>query len=371
MNLHKRKICFVSLFAYPLFDKNSKVVFGGSEVQLVNLAKELSKDIKNDVTFIVGDLSKDIPSESLFNGIKIFKIFNLSKNNLIYEILYSVRLFYYVIKINSDVYIKRSAGPEAGIVAMYCMIFKKKFIYMTASETDCNGAYRRKSWFSGLLYEFGLKNAVLVITQSDDHRKLLKKKYNINAVVLKSAHIIPEKNTEQKLDFILWVSRLDELKQPEKFIEVAEKFPYEKFIMIAPDSLDKTYAEKIKGDALKKGIAFIPGLPFIEIDEYFKNAKLFVNTSRYEGFPNTFVQAAMHGTPIISLNINPDNVLNKYRIGFFANNNFPKLIESMSEVLVDRDVYREISNNAYNYASSNHDIKIVSKEFSALINKVY
>lgn len=366
-----RTICFVSFFAYPLFNAESKVTFGGSEVQLFNIANELSKNAKLEISFIVGDYSKSIPSINLFGRIKVFKLFNLSKNNLIYKLLYSARLLYYLININADVYIKRSAGPEVGIIAFYCKLFHKKFIYMTAHEIDCSGEYRRNNNFLGFLFEFGLKHADIVITQNKEHNKLLESIYGTKSVILNNGYTIPEKEARERR-CILWVARLDRWKQPEIFLDIARSFPSENFIMIAPLSGDREYAQKIQHDVLKIGnVRFFPGVNFSKINLYFKSAKIFINTSRYEGFPNTFIQATMNGVPIVSLSVNPDSFIEKNKIGYCANGKLDEFKKKLNLLLNNCELYNISSDNAYDYAVKNHDIQDVSAKFVQIIQSIY
>lgn len=361
------KVCLVSFFAYPLFNPKYGVIFGGAEVQLFNLSQELSSD--HEVSFIVGDFGQNI-FES-YNGINVISSVVLGeKYGFLKKIKSAIIQIIAMRKSGADIFIKRAAGPEVGIIAFYCKLFHKKFIYMTAHEIDCSGEYKRKNWLLGLLYEFGLKHADIVITQNTDHKKMLMDNYDIDADILPSGYDIPQMRTEAG-DYILWVARLDDWKQPEIFIKLARLFPNENFVMVAPFSGDKDYAEKIKIDAEKiKNIKFIPGVNFSGIDQYFKFAKLFVNTSRYEGFPNTFVQAAMHGVPIISLNVNPDNLIEKNNIGFCANNDFMEMKKYTELLLKDQGMYNTVSANAYKYAKKNHDIQEVYSKFINILKKL-
>jgi glycosyltransferase involved in cell wall biosynthesis len=362
------KICFISLFSYTLFNKEANVLFGGSEVQLYNIGCELAKNSGIKVSFIVGNFGQN---KIEFNGnVRIIRSIKVKNRASIFSKIFSVILqFYYLRKVNADVYVKRAAGPEVFFIALYSRILSRKFIYMTAHEIDCSGEYIRKNGIAGMLYKLGLKWSNVVITQTKEQCRMLKEKHDIDSIVMRSGYYIPEKNTHKKEEFILWVARLENWKCPDIFIEIAKKFPKERFVMIAPISSDKIYAENIKREAIKNNIEFIPGLSLAEVDNYFKNAKLFVNTSAYEGFPNTFIQASMHGVPILSMGVNPDNIINEYGIGFFANNNFQKLIGFIDEILTNKAMYEKISDNAYAYAKNNHNIEALSKELEIVINK--
>ena len=127
------------------------------------------------------------------------------------------------------------------------------------------------------------------------------------------------------------------------------------------------YRDKIKSLALKvKNLEFIDSVHFNDIDKYFKNAKIFISTSIYEGFPNTFVQAAKNSTPIVSLNINPDNILNDFFIGFHSQN-FAQLKDDLKTLLYDKQLYNKISNNSYEYAKDNHNIEKIGQQFEDIL----
>ncbi len=48
-----------------------------------------------------------------------------------------------------------------------------------------------------------------------------------------------------------------------------------------------------------------------EVNAELANAHVLVNTSLYEGFPNTFIQAWMRRTVVVSLNVNPDGIFDE------------------------------------------------------------
>ena len=80
-----------------------------------------------------------------------------------------------------------------------------------------------------------------------------------------------------------------------------------------------------------------------------------------------FIQAAKNQTPIISLNVNPDNFLNLYECGFYCNDNLNELIQNLKILLEDQELYNRYAHNCFEYVKRNHDIQQVVKQWIKLI----
>lgn len=366
-SLFSMKTCFVSLSAYPLFHKECPVVFGGAEVQLFNLATELAICGDTQVDFIVGDFGQKnrevIHGITIIKSVKIEEKFGIMKK--VSSVFRQLRAFYFS---DADIYIQRSAGIQTGLLALFCLIFGRKFVYMTAHDWDCDGSYLKENGVSGKIYGWGLRHADVVITQSDKQKADLKKHFHMESVILKSGYDFAKKSNFRKEDMILWVARINRWKQPEIFIDLAESFPERKFVMIAPVSGDECYSKEIRDRAEGvQNLEYIPGVTFQKVEEYFQKAGIFVNTSKYEGFPNTFIQSLMRGTPVLSLTVNPDGFLEKYGVGYCAGNSFQSLIDNLVLLTGDEDIYRATSRNAFEYAKKHHDIKVICEKLSSII----
>jgi glycosyltransferase involved in cell wall biosynthesis len=118
---------------------------------------------------------------------------------------------------------------------------------------------------------------------------------------------------------------------------------------------DKQYDGFVAKAKQIKNLEFIQRVPFHQIHEHFLQAKVFVNTSEYEGFPNTFIQACKCATPILSLNVNPDGFLNEYKCGICCNSDWEKFVDSLRGML-RQEQRTELGKNARKYAEKNHDI---------------
>lgn len=359
------KVCFVSLAAYPLFNSKVKAPFGGSEVQLYQIAKQLAQKINYRVSFLVGDYHQ--PTHENKNNIRLIKAFNLilTKPKYIVGILYQTLLLSRLHQSHSDIFIQRAAGIETGIIAFYCKLFKKKFIYMTASSIDCNGKYRKMKPLEGFLYEWGLKHTNQIVCQTQKQKQHLKNHFGLESVIIKNSFSIPRPTSAIK-KYVLWVSSSQALKQPHIFLDLAQKFFQYRFVMIMPQNNPILWHEIFTKAQLIKNLQLIERVPFFKINSYFAKAKVFINTSTFEGFPNTFVQATMSGTPIISQNINPDNFLDKYQCGFCANGDQNKLYQLTAKLLTDTKLWSKMSYNAYSYVKKNHDINTNIKKLERL-----
>ncbi len=120
-------------------------------------------------------------------------------------------------------------------------------------------------------------------------------------------------------------------KEPTSFYWVRKKNPNEKFVMVGGDR-DPRFKRDIMNQAEKvPNLEIKRYLPFNEANKEFRKAKLFVNTSNYEGFPNTFLQAWSYGTPVISF-VDPHNLIKENRLGIRVHD-INEMVQKVDEFL--------------------------------------
>ena len=132
---------------------------------------------------------------------------------------------------------------------------------------------------------------------------------------------------------------------------------------------DIGYDELIAQAVKIENLDHLPRVPFHEMDDYFQKAKIFINTSRAEGFPNTFIQAAKCGAPILSLNVNPDSFLSQYECGLCAEGDWTRFTRWM-ESLCTPQMGKEYSRNARCYVEEHHDVKAIVKQYQIFFSKL-
>jgi len=371
MENKKIRVCFISMKAYPLFVNNTEFIFGGAEVQLFQLSKKIAQDENFEVSFAVADYGQKSPE--IIENVKVFPTMKLTRKFGFFSgIVSQFKLISYLIKNKSDVYIQRAIGVETGILALILMIFRKKFIYMTANTPDVDGTAGKKDFLLRIFFKIGICFASLVITQGEEFKDLIKKNFKREAYVLRNSFKLSNMSSHDlnKRKYVLWVANSRKIKRPEIFLEMARKNSKVNFVMIMPKH-DLKLWEHIHNESKKiKNLTFIESVPFEKVDKYFSEACLFVNTSIHEGFPNTFVQAVMHGVPIVSLSVNPDNFINEYQCGFFADDNLEIIYNQSLKILEKPSEWEVFSRNAYEYAKENHDIEKNIIKFKKIINNL-
>lgn len=362
------RICFFNLNAYSLFNPKSEALIAGTEIQLFNTANYLSFDDEFKVFFVVGDWKQG--SIENYGKILVYKSISLEKRVLNY-IKAPFLIWRILKKINAHFYVASSAGIEIGLLALFCKINNKNFIYRTAHDIDCSGEYSRRG-IAGKIYNFGIKNASAVVTQTEKNQKMLKENYQIKAIIVRNAYEINISNKPEKDGSILWVSRCAKWKNPRIFLKIAKNFPKHSFVMICNKQKDQEkFFLEIKKDADKiNNLDFIEKVPFLKIQKFFNKASLFLGTSEYEGFPNTYLQACLGKAPIVSYKVNPDEFITKKNLGYCADGDFKKMVNYIKKLLDDRNDWEEKSKNAYEYVRQNHDIKNISKQWKDIIHRL-
>ena len=367
-----KKVCIINANIYCLFEPKSKAPMGGAELDMYMLANGIGKNFQ--VSVITGDWGQN---DQLKNDrVVIYKSFQL--NGGVLNIFKSAFiLFRSLMKVNADIYISSGAGPEVGIIAIFCKLFGRRCIYRTASEIDCNKQYIRSQKLNGVLYKFGFENSNCIVTSVKEHKNIIVKNHPnlINRIVNISLGIDIDKYIDidkPKKTSILWVGRCNHNKNPEAFLDIARKNQNYEFVMICPKvKNDEIFYALIKKEALQiKNLKFIKFVEFRKIQKYFENALLFVNTSYYEGFTYTLIQSGKAKTPVVYLNVNPDGVINKYNLGYFSNGSIKNLNNNIRRLIENHKLWNEKSNSIYDYIEANHDMNKLSTKWISLIESL-
>jgi len=362
-----RRVCFIAPKAYPLFNPDVKEIFGGAEVDLYFIATELAKDKNFAVSLITADYGQQ--KIETIEGIRIIKSLNFKGNCL----TGAIKVWWGLRQADAEMYMIKTISPGMFLVAFFCWIKRKTFLFRTSNTNSCDGTYLRQHPVFGALYKWAVRSAHQVFVQNKTDRENLQRTTKVTSVAIPNAHRLVSAKlravaglvelAEGQRDTILWVGRSAEIKRPMLFIDLAEKTPDENFTMICQRATgDKKYNKLIARAKQVKNLQFIEQVDFDKVSSYFQRAKVFLNTSDAEGFPNTFIQACEFGTPILSLNVNPDGFLDEYKCGICCNGNIQRLADSLRFMLAE-DKYIEMGEKGRKYVEQNHDIEKTVEQY--------
>ncbi|MBE0534892.1 MAG: glycosyltransferase [Phycisphaerae bacterium] len=357
------KVCFVCPKVYPIFDSACAEVFGGAEVDLYNLGTELAKDPAFDVSFVAADYGQ--PAQMHAEGVTLIRGLDFKRGPL----AGALKLWQAMKQADAEIYMLKTVSMGVPLVAWFCRHYGKAFVYRTASALESNGQYVHRHRTMGKLFLWSLKRADLIFTQNQVDCDNLMSTSHLRSVMVRNGHRL-EAAQNGRRDSVLWVGRSDPVKGPQKFIELARRTPCERFVMICQRATgDASYGGLVQQAEEIGNLTFIERVPFHQTDAYFQAARVLVNTSDSEGFSNTFIQACRWAVPILSLNVNPDDFLNRWSCGICCHSDENRLAQGL-RALLESDRYVEIGQNARKYAEANHDITKIVDVYKELFRKL-
>ncbi len=368
------KVCFI--LGNSFLEKK-----GGAEIQAFQLAKYLSNS-GHDVYYIYE--GKEDNNFKKY-GIKWFTIKRWFPGTLKKSpIITYIKMRNILDSIEPDIIYKRSAQRHTGFLGGYCKRRKSKLVFAVSSDNQCKSFFRNDYFlfpYDFLVEKFriyGVRNSDLIIAQHEKQKNMLKENFNLDSIVIPNSHKVPEGPfKKEKPPIISWIANIKKWKKPELFLDLAEKFEdySAKFIMAGRPAVDDDYQQSIESKANSlSNTKYLGEISFEETNKLLSKSTIFVNTSLpREGFPNTYIQAWMRNTPVVTLNFDPDDILKEKKIGIHSNK-FEKLVSDVKYLLENKDVRDEMGERAREHAVKNYDLEKIGKKyleiFEELVEKV-
>ncbi len=290
----RHSICFVAPTAFPLLANDPSLGYvGGAELQQTLIAREMVKR-GHKVSMICMNHGQE--NNINVNGVTVYRAYKPDEGIPVLRFIYPrfTSIWRSMKEANADIYYQRSAGMLTGIVSAFCCKYGRESIYAAASNKDfVRNTPRIKYKRDRMLFEYGLKNVSRIVVQNTDQKSLLKRNYGRDSNIVGNGYALPVRKNVQNEGYILWVSTIKSVKQPQIYLELAKSLPQYSFKMIGGQGLgqERLYKRIEATATMIHNLEFLGFVPHVEVDAYFNDALLFINTSESEGFPNTFLQA--------------------------------------------------------------------------------
>ena len=358
----KKKLCMV-------IPAHWAAILGGSEYQSICLIDELLLDDQFEIHYLTRNYDPEFHPE----GYKIIKVAG-TRGMMRYGFFFDVFRFLKLLhQIQPDVIYQRVGCAYTGIAAYYARRNNCKMVWHIASDNDVLPFKEQISLRSIIRYiekkflEYGIKSSNCIITQTNQQAEYLKRYYGKTPTkIIYNFHPMPRENIKKTDSVkIVWIANFKPLKQPEYFIRLSRDLrnlgeKVECIMIGAPAHWAPNWQCSIENEIDEiDNLTYLEERPLEEVNSILVKAHVFVNTSLYEGFPNTFIQAWMRKVPTVSLCVNPDGVFDQHNIGFFSGT-YEKMLERVVELIRNPALRDEMGERAQVYAFEKHSEKNIA-----------
>lgn len=298
-------LCFVAPHAWPVLSADARIAeVGGAEVQQSILARLFAANGYR-VSMICLDFGQ--PDRAVIDGVSVHKAYRPHGGVPVLRFVHPrlTAMWRVLREVNADVYYCRAAGMLAGVVAEFCRRHGRRSIYAGASDMDfVHGVggqirYARDRW----LYRRGVALADRIVAQNEVQRSTCRATFGRDAVVIPSCYQPPAGSGRDpaRRDRVLWVGVMRTGKRPQLLLELARRLPQRRFVMVGgPVGGDAALFERMRAEAASlPNVEFTGFLALAQVEARFDAARVLVNTSEFEGLPNTFLQAWARGVPTL------------------------------------------------------------------------
>ena len=289
---------------------------GGVEKNFVIISNFLSTKIKN-ISIVSTSYNKRKQFSKKINFITI-------KNQLINKLSRRLKFLIGIYLLTKELLKNKNSivfSFQANVYCIYlCKLLNKKIIVRSnSSPTGWS-----KGYFKNLIYKNALQISDKVIVNSNEFKKIVRKKFDVNSTCiynpLNQKEIIKKskkkilfkffrKNTFNFINVARFEHQKDHLTLLKGFLKLKKKLNF-RLLLIGSGRNERLIKEFIKKNKLQNDIRVMKNIinPF----PYIKKSNFFILSSAYEGLPNVLLEAMILKKYIISSDCptGPKEILN-------------------------------------------------------------
>lgn len=249
-------------------------------------------------------------------------------------------------------------------------------VFSTAFDSDVQprrALFRRPRWWP--LYACGLSLSNIIFVQHGQQLSGLTSRLQKKAMLLRSIvrQVVQVKSHGDREPCVVWSAILRQPKRPDVLLDIARHAPTVRFKVCGGTTTFQCppgYGERIVREM--QSVPNIEYLGQVEPESMLQtiaHASMLLSTSDEEGFPNTFLEAWANGTPVVSINIDPDNVIQQSRLGMVSRS-IDQAIIDITDLLKSPSLRDEIAVRSRRYVAAHHSEDAVLDAFErALIRE--
>lgn len=365
------KIAIVAPKAYPVFDRSAVDTFGGAEVALSLIARELAQIDDFDVHILVGDYGQ--PDVKRVEAITLHR--SLISNSG--PLRSGLRLLSKMHSVDADIYIQRTLAIASVAIALYCRVRRRRFIFWVAHDSEVDGGHSLYgNGLTLLLVKLLFNTASLVIVQNEyEYEQLVNRFPGVRCSMIRKGMVLPPESvrTDEKYD-AAWVGRCDEWKNPEAFVRLAKERGSYRFLMICPPAVGKEdYHREVATIASGcENLEFRGRTEHWKVLELVAASRVFCTTSSQEGdWPYVVLEAASLRKPVLSLELNYPGLISDYCGGRYCDGDFLRLADEFTRMMEDDALREHLGSGAFEYVQAVHDVREQTSKLVELLHAIY
>ena len=350
-------ICFVGPGNLPaLAPEFRHRGMGGAELQQTLLAKALARS-GFAVSMVVADLGQ--PDGAEWHGVRTFKAYRdtagLPGTRFIYPRWTGV--WSALRRANATIRYCSCAGLLPGELALFTRWHPGKVVFRIAHDSDCEPKNLQiPNWRAKALYRYGLRHVDLILAQTEAQQTSMLRNFGRPSRVVPSMLDFSSENrsiADRDIE-ALWVSNIRPFKRPDLALDLAAQSPAMTLHMIGgPKPGETSYFDAVQRRAATlPNVRFHGPLSYEEVNAHMARARVFVNTSDSEGFPNTYLQAWARGTPVVAF-FDPDGVIARERLGRTVRD-LQQMQSAVDEFRTNAELWSSVSRQCIAYVSARH-----------------
>jgi len=337
---------------------------GGAELQCYLIGKGLATK-QWDVSFIT---LKEPPATK--GPFKIYHAQSLVRgSHTIARVSRALQVFKLLRKIDPEIVIATYAGAISGFAALFCKLYKKVFVYRAASALDAmnfRAPWDTRGLVDRSLSRLAMSEADAIFANAEYVADEFKNRFPRKHIfAVRNGQKIALDARKRLRSHVLWMGRMEKIKNPSAFVALAKCLPNIHFVMVGSGSLNRQILDE---SSAVQNLSLINSITAKAKRELIKGAVVLVNTSFIEGFPNTLIEAGIFGTPFVSF-VDPDEVICRYRLGFHVRS-LSELAQKVTLLVKDPYLRRELGINIRRYVARAHDISETVATYDRLLRSI-
>ena len=371
MHMRCGKICFVAHTSYGEMAGGGRGDIGGIQRQQSLMARWLAAR-GWDVNMLTWDEGQ--PKEVVHDGVRVLKLCRRDAGlpGLRFLLPRWTSLLGGLQRADAEIYYHNSAEYVTGQVALWCRRHGRRFVYSAASDPASEARLPTlRSLRERILYRYGIRHADGLIVQTRKQQSSLRAGFGLDSMVLPMPCVGPAAEaaaapTCPSPPFrVIWVGRISPEKRLEWLLDIAQSLPDIRFEVAGRPDSDEP--ELLARAATVPNVSMLGAVARERMPDVYRGALCLLNTSSFEGFPNTFLEAWSQGVPVVAT-VDPDELIERDGLGITAQTR-DGLADAIRS-LMNRDCWQAASSRARAYFLRNHAVDAAMARFEHFFQEI-